>query len=113
MVTLYTFGNSTLDCGTHNKFGVYPEQLLVENDDRLFPEFQSQDLTSCGTASLEHRARDGATIEQLPSQAQGLQVEFDANAHNLALSHTLVTQLGSNVKKTTRRRYGDRTECAI
>jgi len=39
MVTLYTFGDSILDCGRYNKFGVHPG-LLVHNDDRLFPEFQ-------------------------------------------------------------------------
>jgi len=46
MVTLYTFGDSILDCGRYNKFGVHPGQLLVHNDDRLFPEFQGQDLAS-------------------------------------------------------------------
>lgn len=80
MVTLYTFGDSILDCGKYNEFGVHPGQLLVKNDDRLFPEFQGQDLTSHGSARLEHRARDGATITGLPSQAQGLQVEGQAIA---------------------------------
>jgi lysophospholipase L1-like esterase len=75
MVTLYTFGDSILDCGRYNKFGVHPGQLLVQNDDRLFPEFQGQDLTSRGPARLEHRARDGATVDGLPSQVQGLRVE--------------------------------------
>jgi hypothetical protein len=75
MVTLYTFGDSILDCGRYNEFGVHPGQLLVQNDDRLFPEFQGQDLASRGAARLEHRARDCATVDRLPSQAQGLQVE--------------------------------------
>jgi lysophospholipase L1-like esterase len=75
MVTLYTFGDSILDCGRYNEFGVHPGQLLVQNDDRLFPEFQGQDLTSRGPAHLEHRARDGATVDRLPSQAHRLQVE--------------------------------------
>ncbi|WP_199336986.1 SGNH/GDSL hydrolase family protein [Oscillatoria sp. FACHB-1407] len=74
MVTLYTLGDSILDCGRYNEFGVHPGQLLVQNDDRLFPEFQGQDLASRGSARLEHRARDGATVVGLPSQAQGLQV---------------------------------------
>lgn len=39
MVTLYTFGDSILDCGRYNEEGVHPGQLLVQNDDRLFPEF--------------------------------------------------------------------------
>ena len=80
MVTLYTFGDSILDCGRYNEFGVHPGQLLVQNDDRLFPEFQGQDLTSRGPARLEHRARDGATVDGLPSQAQGLRVEGRALA---------------------------------
>lgn len=75
MLTLYTFGDSILDCGRYNEFGVHPGQLLVRNQDRLFPEFQGQDLTSHGPARLEHRARDGATVAGLPAQAQGLRVE--------------------------------------
>ncbi|MEH1814122.1 MAG: hypothetical protein V7K26_15905 [Nostoc sp.] len=46
MVTLYTFGDSILDCERYNEFGIHPGQLLVQNDDRLFPEFLGQDLTS-------------------------------------------------------------------
>ncbi|MCC2693446.1 SGNH/GDSL hydrolase family protein [Nodularia sp. LEGE 04288] len=80
MVTLYTFGDSILDCGRYNEFGIHPGQLLIQNDDRLFPEFQGQDLVSRGPARLEHRARDGATVESLPSQAQGLRVEGRAIA---------------------------------
>ncbi|MBW4421827.1 MAG: SGNH/GDSL hydrolase family protein [Myxacorys californica WJT36-NPBG1] len=80
MVTLYTFGDSILDCGRYNEFGVHPGQLLVQNDDRLFPEFQGQDLESRGTARLEHRARDGATVDGLPSQVQGLRVKERAIA---------------------------------
>ena len=80
MVTLYTFGDSILDCGRYNEFGVHPGQLLVHNDDRLFPEFQGQDLASRGAARLEHRAIDGATVDGLPFQAQGLRVEERAIA---------------------------------
>lgn len=80
MVTLYTFGDSILDCGRYNEFGVHPGQLLVKNDDRLFPEFQGQDLASRESARLEHRAQDGATIAGLLSQAQRLRVEGKAIA---------------------------------
>lgn len=80
MTTLYTFGDSILDCGRYNQFGVHPGQLLVQNDDRLFPEFIGQDLASRGKARLEHRARDGATVDDLPSQAQGLRVQEGAIA---------------------------------
>ena len=80
MVTLYTFGDSILDCGRYNEFGVHPGQLLVQNDDRLFPEFKGKDLASRGSARLEHRARDGATIAGLPSQMQELQVNGNAVA---------------------------------
>lgn len=75
-----TFGDSILDCGRYNDLGVTPGQLLVRNDDRLFPEFQGQDLTARGPTRLEHRARDGATIQSLPSQAQSLAVEGHAVA---------------------------------
>lgn len=78
MLTLYTFGDSILDCGRYNEFGVHPGQLLVQNDDRLFPEFQGQDLKSRQPARLEHRARDGATVDGLLPQAQGLRVEGKA-----------------------------------
>jgi acyl-CoA thioesterase I len=80
MVTLYTFGDSILDCGRYNEFGVHPGQLLVQNDDRLFPDFQGKDLISRRPAQLEHRAQDGATVDDLPSQARGLRVEGKAIA---------------------------------
>jgi len=72
MFTLYTFGDSILDCGHYNEHGVHPGQLLVRNDDRLFPEFKGQDLHSRGGARLQHRAVDGATVEGLPAQVRGL-----------------------------------------
>jgi len=80
MLTLYTFGDSILDCARYNELGVHPGQLLVQNDDRLFPEFQGQDLQSRGQARLEHRARDGATVTGLQSQAQGLHLKGRAMA---------------------------------
>jgi len=40
MLTLYTFGDSILDCGHYYEQGVTPGQLVVHNDDRLFPEFR-------------------------------------------------------------------------
>jgi acyl-CoA thioesterase I len=80
MVTLYTFGDSILDCGRYNPYGVHPGQLLVQNDDRLFPEFKGQDLASRGPAQLDHQAQDGATVANLPAQARGVQVEGPAVA---------------------------------
>lgn len=80
MLTVYTFGDSILDCERYNERGVHPGQLLVANDDRLFPEFRGQDLRSRGPARLDHRARDGATVTGLPSQARGLSVAGDAVA---------------------------------
>ena len=70
MLTLYTFGDSILDCRWYNDVGLDPGQLLVRNDDRLFPEFQGQDLVSRGPARLEHHAVDGATVAGLRSQAR-------------------------------------------
>ena len=72
MRTVYTFGDSILDCGWYNPHGVHPGALLVSNDDRLFPEFRGRDLASRGPARLDHRARDGATVASLPAQARGL-----------------------------------------
>ena len=72
MLTLYTFGDSILDCGHYNPHGVHPGQLLVRNDDSLFPEFKGRDLVSRGPAQLDHRAVDGATIAGLGGQALGL-----------------------------------------
>jgi hypothetical protein len=80
MLTLYTFGDSILDCGQYNAAGITPAQLLVRNDDARFPEFRGQDLSTRGPARLEHRARDGATVAALPGQAQGLQVTQPALA---------------------------------
>jgi lysophospholipase L1-like esterase len=80
MTILYTFGDSILDCGRYNAHGVHPGQLLVRNDDRLFPEFLGRDLASRGPARLEHRAVDGAIVVDLPAQARGLDVDGDAVA---------------------------------
>lgn len=70
MLTLYTFGDSILDCGWYNDLGLNPGQLLVRNDDQLFPEFRGRDLSARGPARLAHRAVDGATVAGLPVQAQ-------------------------------------------
>jgi acyl-CoA thioesterase-1 len=43
---LFTFGDSILDCARYNEHGIHPGQLLVRNDDELFPEFAGRDLTS-------------------------------------------------------------------
>ncbi len=80
MTSVCTFGDSILDCGRYNPHGVHPGQLLVHNDDRLFPEFRGQDLASRGPARLEHRAVDGATVGDLPAQARGLAVDGDGVA---------------------------------
>src|SRR5215212_4313855 len=70
--TLFTFGDSILDSRWYNDRGLDPGQLLIRNDDDLFPEFRGQDLSSHGPARLEHRAVDGATVESLPAQARNL-----------------------------------------
>ena len=69
---LYTFGDSILDCGRYNAHGLDPGRLLVRNDDALFPEFRGRDLQSRGSVALEHRAVDGATVDDLARQAADL-----------------------------------------
>lgn len=71
-VTVYTFGDSILDCGHYNPHGVHPAQLLLRNDDRLFPDFRGQDLAAHGGGRLEHRATDGATVDGLQRQLSGM-----------------------------------------
>lgn len=93
MVMLYTFGDSILDCGHYNAQGVHPGQLLVRNDDQLFPEFKGKDLASRGPARLEHRAQDGATVSGLPGQARGLRVEGPAVAIMTIGGNDLITGL--------------------
>lgn len=80
MTTVYTFGDSILDCARYNSEGVHPGQLIVQNDDRLFPEFRGKDLRSRGPAQLEHRAQDGATVEDLPAQLRDLRPQGNAVA---------------------------------
>ena len=74
-LVLFTFGDSVLDCGRYNEYGAHPGQLLLRNDDALFPEFKGLDLLSRGPAKLDHRAVDGATVEGLAAQARGLRRE--------------------------------------
>ena len=81
MLTVYTFGDSILDCGHYNDRGVTPGHLLVRNEDRIFPEFRGQDLTRrVGTVRYEHRAVDGSTVDDLPQQARRLPTDLGGNA---------------------------------
>ncbi len=80
VLTVYTFGDSILDCGHYNAHGITPGELIVRNDDKLFPEFKGRDLQSKRAARLEHRARDGATVAGLPSQARGIKPRSEAVA---------------------------------
>ena len=79
-ITVYTFGDSALDCGRYNEFGLNPGRLIVENDDERFPEFRGQDLVAISPARLDHRARDGSLARDLPRQAQGLAAQDAAVA---------------------------------
>ena len=73
MFTLYTFGDSILDCGHYNDRGITPAQLLIKNEDRLFPEFRGLDLTRrIGKVRLDHRASDGSMVDDLARQARHL-----------------------------------------
>jgi acyl-CoA thioesterase I len=79
-LTVYTFGDSILDCGHYNRHGVHPGALLVRNADNLFPEFKGRDLQTHRSSRLEHRARDGARIPSLPAQSRTLAVRGEAVA---------------------------------
>jgi acyl-CoA thioesterase I len=80
LLTVYTFGDSILDCARYNSYGVHPGQLIVRNDDALFPEFKGRDLTSRRPARLEHRAVDGAVVSGLAAQARGVAPKGDSVA---------------------------------
>jgi acyl-CoA thioesterase I len=103
MLTVYTFGDSILDCGHYNQHGVHPGQLVVRNDDRLFPEFKGKDVSSQREARLEHRAVDGATVQGLPAQARGLQISGPAVAMLTIggndLLRGLVTDTGPGIRQ--------------
>jgi acyl-CoA thioesterase I len=75
-----TFGDSILDCAHYNDRGVHPAQLIVRNDDALFPDYRGRDLVSIGPAELVHRAQDGARVDALARQARGLRVREPAVA---------------------------------
>ena len=92
-LTLFTFGDSILDCARYNEHGITPGQILVRNDDRLFPEFRGNDLQSRRPARLEERARDGATVRGLPSQASDPRVDGDAVAILTVGGNDLLTGL--------------------
>ncbi len=82
MLTVYTFGDSILDCAQYNPERVDPAGLLVANRDDLFPEFEGCDLATRlhGEVRLERRARDGSTVDDLPAQARGLDIDGPALA---------------------------------
>jgi acyl-CoA thioesterase I len=81
MFTLYTFGDSILDCAHYNAEGVDPAGLLVANRDDLFPEFRGNDLTTrIGEFRIERRAVDGSRVDDLPLQACWLDVDVAALA---------------------------------
>jgi lysophospholipase L1-like esterase len=76
MTTIHTLGDSVLDCARYNERGVMPGHLLGRNDDRLFPEFRRRDLSTilARDVSVDHRARDGATVAELGAQLRGMRV---------------------------------------
>ena len=80
VLTLATFGDSILDCGHYNNRGIHPGQLIVQNDDALFPSFAGRDLATCRRAALAHRARDGARVDDLARQVAGLNLVAPAIA---------------------------------
>ena len=96
MLTLVTFGDSILDCGRYNPYGIHPAQLLVQNDDARFPEFRGRDLRSAGPTTLVHHAQDGATVDDLPRQARGLNISGRAVALLTIGGNDLIRGLSSD-----------------
>jgi acyl-CoA thioesterase I len=72
MTTVFTFGDSILDCGHYNAYGLTPGRLIVRNADTIFPEFKGRDLQARAGTVLQHRAVDGSTVADLAAQARGL-----------------------------------------
>jgi acyl-CoA thioesterase I len=103
VLTLLTFGDSVLDCAGYNSAGLTPGHLLVRNDDRRFPEFRGQDLRSLTPTRLEHRARDGATVADLPDQTRGLAIEGPALALLSVGGNDLLWSMGTGVPPDPRR----------
>jgi acyl-CoA thioesterase I len=79
-LTFYTFGDSILDCGHYNPHRVHPGQLVMRNNDKLFPEFKGRHLDTRRPARLDHRAPDGARMSTLPLQTRTLAVRAEAVA---------------------------------
>ena len=94
--TVYTFGDSILDCARYNEYGVHPGQLIVRNDDGLFPDFKGRDLSSSAPARLDHRARDGATVDDLPRQGRMLDLSGPAAALVTIGGNDLLTGLAAD-----------------
>ena len=94
--TVYTFRDSILDCARYNEYGVHPGQLIVRNDDGLFPDFKGRDLSSSAPARLDHRARDGATVDDLPRQGRVLDLSGPAAALVTIGGNDLLTGLAAD-----------------
>jgi hypothetical protein len=81
MLTVYTFGDSILDCSHYNHHGVDPGRLLVNNHDQLFPEFRGRDLFSRDDEAVtDLRAYDGSVVDDLLGQIDELEVDGPAIA---------------------------------
>jgi acyl-CoA thioesterase-1 len=107
--TLVTFGDSILDCGHYNDRGIHPGQLLVRNDDNVFPSFRGRDLSSHREARLDHRARDGARIDDLPRQLRGMSVASPAVAIVTIGGNDLLGGLAAD-RGDGIRRFGERLD---
>jgi hypothetical protein len=94
--TVYTFGDSILDCARYNEYGVHPGQLIVRNDDGLFPDFKGRDLSSSAPARLDHRAQDRATVDDLPRQGRVLDLSSPAVALVTIGGNDLLTGLAAD-----------------
>jgi lysophospholipase L1-like esterase len=97
--TVFTFGDSILDCGRYNEYGVHPGQLILRNNDFLFPEFKGRDLMSQSssiTALLDHHARDGGVVDNLSWQARGIKATDPAVALVTVGGNDLLTGLAAD-----------------
>ena len=86
-LSIYTFGDSILDCGRYNRLGITPGQLLLENNDELYPLFKDKTLPNLlgRDCILNEYANDGSTVVLIPKQTNNLVIPEEEVNNSIAL----------------------------